>query len=429
MATATSRRTRGERKSVTRSTTRSSTFTAAGGAGLARPEYDRMPAPAAGATAPAETAAAPGRAGFAAGSKFSYCSLPTTPLRELAPGVGGRRAELIRVNEGKWANGTVLHYYFFNKTTDGENVTLANGTQAWRTWTTKEAEKQVVRKAFAAWTDIGIGLKFVEVDDREDAEVRIGFMRGDGAWSYVGRDVLRQGKSDRTMNFGWDLTRDASEIDTAIHEIGHTLGFPHEHQNPFAGLVWDEEKVYAALAGFPNFWSREKTFHNIIRKISADTVQGSNWDPNSVMHYPFEPGLIKEPAMYRTGLTPAGGISERDKTWVRTFYPPLTGADYKEIKPFQSIPFAIAAGQQVNFTFAPTATRYYEMRTFGEADTVMALFEGEPAGQPRYMTADDDSGEERNAHIRTKLVKGRKYIIRVRLYYAQQTGNTAVMIW
>jgi hypothetical protein len=158
-------------------------------------------------------------------------------------------------------------------------------------------------------------------------------------------------------------------------------------------------------------------------------VQGSNWDPNSVMHYPFEAGLIKEPAAYSTGLTPAGGLSERDKTWVKTFYPPLTTTDYKELKPFQSVPFAIAAGQQVNYTFTPAATRNYEMRTFGEADTVMVLFEGEPSGQPRYLTGDDDSGENRNAYIRTKLVKGRKYIIRVRLYYAQQTGNTAVMVW
>ena len=73
------------------------------------------------------------------------------------------------------------------------------------------------------------------------------------------------------------------------HEIGHTIGFPHEHQNPNAGIVWDEEAVYRALGGPPNNWSRETTFHNIIRKIQPDRVQGSTWDPDSVMHYPFEP--------------------------------------------------------------------------------------------------------------------------------------------
>jgi hypothetical protein len=63
--------------------------------------------------------------------------------------------------------------------------------------------------------------------------------------------------------------------------------------------------VYAALAKPPNRWDHDTTFNNIIRKIDAALVEGSNWDPNSVMHYPFEPGLIKEPAQFRQGLNPS----------------------------------------------------------------------------------------------------------------------------
>jgi hypothetical protein len=68
--------------------------------------------------------------------------------------------------------------------------------------------------------------------------------------------------------------------DTALHGIGHTLGLPHEHQNPNAGIVWDEETVYTSLGGPPNNWPREKTQWNILRKIEPDTVQGSYWDPD-----------------------------------------------------------------------------------------------------------------------------------------------------
>src|SRR5688572_20147329 len=238
----------------------------------------------------AESAAARARE-----TKYSYCSLPPVPPRVFDPGVSPGRAELILVSAKKWVNGTRLHYYFFDQETDGEEVVLANGTRKWVPWTTGDAEKEVVRRTFQVWKDVGIGLEFEEVGSRDDAEIRIGFMRGDGAWSYIGRDVRDQARDDRTMNFGWDLTRHALEIDTAIHEIGHTLGFPHEHQNPNAGIVWDEEAVYAALAQPPNSWDRNKTFHNIIRKIDPDTVQGSSWDPNSIMHYPFGSGLIKEP--------------------------------------------------------------------------------------------------------------------------------------
>ena len=59
----------------------------------------------------------------------------------------------------------------------------------------------------------------------------------------------------------------------------------------------------------PNEWDRAKTFYNIIRKINPDAVQGSNWDPDSIMHYPFEARLIKEPSRYQTGLQPQGGLS------------------------------------------------------------------------------------------------------------------------
>ncbi|MEW6363151.1 MAG: M12 family metallopeptidase [Acidobacteriota bacterium] len=364
----------------------------------------------------------------AARHKHSYCSLPQVSERVFGPDVGLVRARLILMTAKKWVNGTVLHYYFFDKPTDGQSVLLSNGTSEWRPWTTTQEEKDVVRQAFAVWKQMGIGLDLKEVASRDDAEIRIGFMRGDGAWSYVGRDILGQGRDERTMNFGWDLTRDPTEIDTAVHEIGHTLGFPHEHQNPNAGIVWDEEAVYAALAQPPNEWDRDKTYYNIIRKISPDAVQGSSWDPNSIMHYPFEAGLIKEPAQYRDGLAPAGGLSDRDKQWVRTFYPPLTAADYTELLPLKSVELAIAPGEQRNFLIKPDATRYYEIRTFGESDTVMVLFE-DAAGELRYLTADDDSGEDYNAHIRLKLTKDLKYVLRIRLYYSERAGQTVVMMW
>lgn len=188
----------------------------------------------------------------AAKPAFSYCTLRPAPVRSFGPNVTPGRAELILVSAQKWVNGTALHYYFFDKPTDGENVRFSDGSTRFIPWATTSAEKDVVRAAFQKWKDVGIGLEFQEVATREEAEIRIGFMRGDGAWSYVGRDILNYPKAERTMNFGWDLTRRASEIDTAIHEIGHTLGFPHEHQNPLAGIVWDEEAVYRSLAQPPN---------------------------------------------------------------------------------------------------------------------------------------------------------------------------------
>lgn len=357
-----------------------------------------------------------------------YCALHETTPRVFAPGVASERQRLINLLGNKWVSGTILRYYFFDKDTDGQNIQFTNGATEWVTWIGGEGQKSVVRRAFEAWESVGIGIRFQEVTDREEAEIRIGFMRGDGAWSWLGREILDHGPNERTMNFGWDLTR-PGEIDTAIHEIGHTLGFPHEHQNPKAGIIWDEEAVYEALAQPPNNWDRQTTFWNIIRKLPSNEVEGTNWDPDSIMHYPFEKGLIKKPEDYNlNGLRPAGGLSAKDKSWAKALYPPLPDAQPETLKPSQSVLLQLSAGEQRNFSVVPQETRYYNFQTFGTSDSVMVLFE-EENGELQYRTGDDDSGQDNNAYFQIKLIKGRKYVLRLRLYYSDRPGETAVMVW
>lgn len=339
-----------------------------------------------------------------------FCTMPQVAPRTFASHVHPGRASLILQSAKKWVNGTVLHYCFLTTPASFKG---------------KAQHLDLVRKGFHAWKKLDIGLEFEEVDDASEAEIRIGFLAGDGHWSYIGRDALGFGVHERTMNL--DKT-DAWDIDTAVHEIGHSLGLPHEHQNPNAGIVWDEEAVYAALAGYPNYWSRQKTFYNIIRKIDPDTVQGSSWDPDSVMHYPFEAGLIKEPVKYQNGLTPKRGLSDRDREWIRSFYPPLEGKKLKELKPFKSERLTLQPAEQVDFVIEPDATRTYTIATFGHSDAVLVLFE-DVNGTPRYLTADDDSGEDLNASICTRLRAGRKYVLRLRLYWQFAKGDVGVMLW
>jgi len=339
------------------------------------------------------------------------CELPELPERELGRDVGLERAALIRRHEKKWTNGTELHYYFFTSPTS---------------WRGTSKEKTTVRKAFKAWKDAGIGLTFKEVSNVDEAEIRIGFQRGAGSWSYIGRDVLNIGTDQRTMNFGWNI---ANDIDTAIHEIGHTLGFPHEHQNPNAGIEWNEEAVYADLGGPPNNWDRAKTFHNIIRKIDSQEVDGSNWDKDSIMHYPFKAGLINKPAIYKNQpLSPAPGLSKQDIKTVQEFYPALKKKAYITLKPFRSHSGQLAPGQQLNFSIEPNATRTYTLSTFGTSDTVMVLFE-KINGEWKYFDGDDDSGFDRNARLSARLYAGREYALRVRLYFQNRSGGFAVMMW
>ncbi len=336
-------------------------------------------------------------------------------VRTFAPGVTAERARLIRQIADKWLNGTTIRYWFFDTP---------------KPWTAPAAQKNVVREAFRRWKALGIGLDFAEVRNRADADVRIAFDRTDGSWSYVGTDVRTKRRDPRTMNFGWSLTEDPDEgMDTAIHEIGHTLGFPHEHQNPFAGIVWNEDAVYASLAAPPNRWDRATTFHNIIEKIVPDTVQGSAWDPNSVMHYAFDAGLIDRPVKYRKGLTPAGGLSARDRRWALKFYPAIRAGATRRLEPLESKALALRPGEQANFAFVPerdARLRIPHVRAVRHRDGAVRKARIWPCAR---STEDDDSGAARNAHIKAKLKSGRSYVLRVRLHYAKARGEAAVMVW
>jgi hypothetical protein len=330
------------------------------------------------------------------GGPVQQCVLPKIAEPTFGANVSPGRARLVRTLSKRWVNGTKLRYYFF------EGGREAGGNQ----------QRDIVREGFEVWKKLGIGIEFEEVGSISSADIRIGFVLGDGAWSYVGRDVVDvPGKHERTMNFGWDLARDPRRADVAVHEIGHTLGFEHEHQNPFSGIVWDEEAVYRYFAATPNNWDRATTEYNILRKLEKSELTGSQWDPDSIMHYDFAAGLIREPAKYRSGLRP----------------PLDPSTAYPELKPHRSQPHRLAPAEQVDYSIFPTETRQYTLQTFGGADTVLVLFEDQN-GDLRYVTGDDDSGTDRNASITTRLNAGTRYVARLRMYYAFESGEISLML-
>jgi hypothetical protein len=316
---------------------------------------------------------------------------------ELPADVDANRKRAIMNYKKVWENGRVLRYHFMEK------------------YPGKETQKQIVRDCFKAWKNVGLGISFEETDG--DAEIRIGFMQGDGAWSYLGKDCASIPLTERTMNFGWDLTED---IDTALHEIGHAIGLNHEHQNPNAGIVWDEEAVYEELASYPNYWSRQTTYDNIIKKL--DYVQGSDWDKDSVMHYPFKAGLITKPEIYQTtDLTPKGGLSDLDKKIVQSFYPQLQ--EQTKITPPYNQKIYISKGEQKDFVIVPETTDEYIIMTSGYSDTFISLFE-----DLELIAENDDSGYRWNAKIITTLNADTEYVLKLRLYSQYKSGDTFLNI-
>jgi hypothetical protein len=339
------------------------------------------------------------------------CSVGPQKVRPLGPAVTAdpSRASAILETQSKWVNGTVLHYCFF---TDGQYAVAAKQADA-------------VRQACAKWKSVGIGLNFKEVTQLSEAEVRVGYTEGKSQ-SAVGTDVLNVPLNEPTTSYGWDLNTHYGS-GTALHELGHVLGMEHEHQSPFAGITWNDEAVYAKLKASPNNWDRQKTYLNILKKLDPDSVQGSRWDPDSIMEYEFAAGLIVKPEQYANGLMPPATLSAADKEWVLKWYPPMEAAPVP-LEPLRSTVVKLATGEQVDFTIKPAESRKYTFETRGAADALLVLFE-EVNGVPRYLSGDDDSGEPRSASITCKLFAGRSYMLRLRLVYPGPTGETAVIYW
>jgi hypothetical protein len=140
-------------------------------------------------------------------------------------------------------------------------------------------EQTVARQQAEWWAEVA-NLKF-DFNDALNAEIRIAFDRNDGAWSYVGTDCRGIPLNEPTMNLGF------LDGGTAGHEFGHAIGLAHEHQNPAGGIQWNEAVVIREAAKSPNFWDEATTRHNILRKYSAAQVNGTSFDPDSIMLYFF----------------------------------------------------------------------------------------------------------------------------------------------
>lgn len=157
-----------------------------------------------------------------------------------------------------------------------------------------------------------VGLKLEFTDNINDSNIRITFDPNGGAWSLLGTDCnYRDFKRKPTMNLGW------LDVATTIHEFGHALGMVHEHQNPRGNQIeWNVPKVIN-WAKKTQGWDSETTIHNIINKYKVDEINGSEFDPESIMLY-FFPGSL---TINNNGTDQNLTLSKKDVEYLNKIYP------------------------------------------------------------------------------------------------------------
>jgi hypothetical protein len=212
------------------------------------------------------------------------------------------------------------------------NVTFMGGEPWKHAWVEK-----VITEKFQPHSNI----KF-SFDPNGKKTIRISFDEKQGAYSAVGTDALNRAENEPTMNLGW-LDPPGSKTEsgsftfksqtytvppgqprnnnengaTVQHEFGHAIGMIHEHQNPRGKAIdWDIEKVYAKFSGPPNNWNKETINRNILKKYNENQINGSTFDPNSIMLY-FFPGTLTKDGQ---GTKANPQLSELDKMWLASAY-------------------------------------------------------------------------------------------------------------
>lgn len=297
----------------------------------------------------------------------------------------GRADKAISLIGKAWINGSTLRVRFIG----GSAAQRANA------------------KLQAGWWQAACNIKF-DFNDAPDAELRVSFDANDGAWSYVGTDNQGIPLNSATMNLGFE------DGGTAAHEFGHAIGLSHEHQNPQGGIQFNEPVVIAALAGSPNFWNEATTRHNVLAKYRADQLNGTAFDPKSIMLYFF-------PAAWTlNGIATSANhvLSDLDKSFVAglKMYP-KTGPT-----PVDAVALTVNAakrtsasigafGEEDLFKFTATQAGKYQIDTWGKTDVVMKLFG--PNSQTSFLVEDDNSGWGTSAKISRSLGAG-EYFVQVR---------------
>jgi len=222
----------------------------------------------------------------------SYNAAITENPTNSPPSSGSRRSKRAVGDYTKfWRAGRTLNIYFIDRL--------------------QPDDKMKFMKVFDTWSEHA-NLHF-KLSTSNTAEIRIKTTT-DENFSYMGTDALLIDKTKPTMLISLLPGNEHFEC-TLLHEIGHAIGFYHEHAHREADIPWNQPKVYEYYKKYFN-WDKSDVDINIFSRANGSVVD-TEYDKTSIMHYPVSKALTD--GKWEVGINTE--LSAKDKHAANKCYP------------------------------------------------------------------------------------------------------------